>query len=54
MNDLHMTFTGRWFAENALWTAMTTILSVLRLDHAKDLNGKRIEIKPEFSAGATV
>ena len=49
-----MTFAGRWFAENALWTAMATILSVLRLDHAKDLNGQRIEIKPEFSAGIAV
>jgi len=45
---------GRWFAENALWTAMATILSVLRLDHAKGLNGKKIEIKPEFSAGIAV
>jgi len=45
---------GRWFAEEALWTAMAAILSVLRLDYAKDLDGKRIEIKPEFTTGISV
>ncbi|KAJ8592746.1 cytochrome P450 [Rhizopogon salebrosus TDB-379] len=43
---------GRWFAENAVWTAMATILSVLRIDCARDPNGHKIEIKPEFTAGA--
>jgi hypothetical protein len=33
---------------------MAAILSVLRLDHVKDLNGKRIEIKPEFTTGIAV
>ncbi|KAG1792683.1 cytochrome P450 [Suillus plorans] len=45
---------GRWFAENALWTAAATILAVLRIDHAKDSNGDRIEVKPEFTTGVTV
>ncbi|KAG2367945.1 cytochrome P450 [Suillus spraguei] len=42
---------GRWFAENSLWTAAATILAVLRIDHAKDSNGDRIEVKPEFGTG---
>ncbi|KAG1792684.1 cytochrome P450 [Suillus plorans] len=45
---------GRWFAENALWTAAATILAVLRIDHAKDSNGDRIEVKPEFTTGLAV
>ncbi|KAJ8592745.1 cytochrome P450, partial [Rhizopogon salebrosus TDB-379] len=44
---------GRWFAENAMWTAMVTILSVLRIDNARDPNGHKNEIKPEFVAGAS-
>jgi hypothetical protein len=42
---------GRWFAENGLWTAVSAILAVLRIDYAKDSNGDRIEVKPEFSTG---
>ncbi|KAG2138885.1 cytochrome P450 [Suillus cothurnatus] len=42
---------GRWFAENSLWTAASAILAVLRIDHAKDSDGERIEVKPEFSTG---
>ncbi|KAG2110342.1 cytochrome P450 [Suillus discolor] len=45
---------GRWFAENSLWTATAAILAVLRIDHAKDSNGNKIEVKPEFTAGMTV
>ncbi|KAG2110336.1 cytochrome P450 [Suillus discolor] len=45
---------GRWFAENALWTAAATILAVSRIDHAKDSNGDRIEVKPEFTTGLAV
>ncbi|KAG2031493.1 cytochrome P450 [Suillus americanus] len=41
---------GRWFVENSLWTAAAAILAVMRIDHAKDSNGNRIEVKPEFSA----
>ncbi|OAX30827.1 hypothetical protein K503DRAFT_806673 [Rhizopogon vinicolor AM-OR11-026] len=39
---------------DALWIGMATILSVLRIDHARDLNGKRIEVKPEFTTGVSV
>jgi hypothetical protein len=46
-----MPLAGRWFVENSLWTAASAILAVLRIDHAKDSNGNRIEVKPEFSAG---
>jgi cytochrome P450 len=42
---------GRWFAENSLWTAVSAILAVLRIHHAKDSNGDRIEVKLEFSTG---
>ncbi|KAG2157807.1 cytochrome P450 [Suillus bovinus] len=42
---------GRWFAENSLWTAAAAILAVLRIDHAKDSNGNKIEVKPEFTTG---
>ncbi|KAG2747298.1 cytochrome P450 [Suillus brevipes Sb2] len=42
---------GRWFAENSLWTAAASILAVLRIDHAKDSNGHRIEVKPQFCSG---
>ncbi|KAG2144722.1 cytochrome P450 [Suillus bovinus] len=45
---------GRWFAENGLWTAAATILAVLRIDHAKDSNGNRIEVKPEFTTGMAI
>ncbi|KAG2083365.1 cytochrome P450 CYP2 subfamily [Suillus discolor] len=45
---------GRWFAENSLWTAAATILAVLRISHAKDSNGDRIEVKPEFTTGLAV
>ncbi|KAG2337682.1 cytochrome P450 [Suillus weaverae] len=45
---------GRWFAENTLWTAAAAILAVLRIDHAKDSNGDRIEVKPEFSTGMVI
>ncbi|KAG2138826.1 cytochrome P450 [Suillus cothurnatus] len=45
---------GRWFVENSLWTAASAILAVLRIDHAKDSNGNRIEVKPEFSAGLVI
>ncbi|KAG1726306.1 cytochrome P450, partial [Suillus lakei] len=49
----HFAF-GRWFAENGLWTAAAAILAVLRIDHAKDSNGDRIEVKPEFTTGLVV
>lgn len=42
---------GRWFAENGLWTAAASILAVLRIDHAKDSNGHRIEVKLQLSSG---
>ncbi|KAG1887782.1 cytochrome P450 [Suillus subluteus] len=45
---------GRWFAENSLWTAVSAILAVLHIDHAKDSNGDRIEVKPEFSTGIVI
>ena len=49
-----MLLTGRWFAEDALWTAMAAVLAVLRIDHARDPNGNRIEVKLEFTTGAAV
>jgi len=45
---------GRWFAENSLWTAAASILAVLRIDHAKDSNGHRIEVKPQFCSGLVI
>ncbi|KAG1868676.1 cytochrome P450 [Suillus subluteus] len=45
---------GRWFVENSMWTAAAAILAVLRINHAKDSNGNRIEVKPEFSAGVFI
>ncbi|KAG2346057.1 cytochrome P450 [Suillus weaverae] len=42
---------GRWFAENSLWTATAAVLAVLRIDHARDSNGDRIEVKPEITTG---
>ncbi|KAG2141287.1 cytochrome P450 [Suillus clintonianus] len=45
---------GRWFAENGLWTAAAAILAVLRIDHAKDSNGDKIEVKPEFTTGLAI
>ncbi|KAG1876669.1 cytochrome P450 [Suillus subalutaceus] len=45
---------GRWFADNSLWTAASAILAVLRIDHAKDSNGDRIEVKPKFCTGVVV
>ncbi|KAG1876670.1 cytochrome P450 [Suillus subalutaceus] len=45
---------GRWFAENSLWTAASAIIAVLRIEHAKDSNGDRIEVKPEFRTGIVV
>ncbi|KAG1876681.1 cytochrome P450, partial [Suillus subalutaceus] len=45
---------GRWFAECSLWTAASAILAVLRIDHAKDSNGDRIKVKPQFSTGLVI
>ncbi|KAG1797060.1 cytochrome P450 [Suillus plorans] len=45
---------GRWFAENGLWTAFSTILAVLRIDHAKDSNGDKIEVTPEYTTGSVI
>ncbi|KAG1797052.1 cytochrome P450 [Suillus plorans] len=45
---------GHWFAENGLWTAFATILAVLRIDHAKDSNGDKIEVKPEYTTGVGI
>ncbi|KAG1723715.1 cytochrome P450, partial [Suillus paluster] len=45
---------GRWFAENILWTAAAAVLAVLRVDHAKDSNGDRIEVKPEYTTGMSI
>ncbi|OAX43366.1 cytochrome P450 [Rhizopogon vinicolor AM-OR11-026] len=45
---------GRSFAENSVWTVIVTILSVLQIDHARDPDGNRIEIKPEFTHGAGI
>ncbi|KAJ8579712.1 hypothetical protein M405DRAFT_835468 [Rhizopogon salebrosus TDB-379] len=44
---------GRWFAGNAVWTAIATILSVLRMDNARDPDGHKLGITPEFSPGPT-
>jgi hypothetical protein len=49
-----MHLAGRWFGEYGLWTAAATILAVLRIDHAKDSNGDRIEVKPEFTSGSVM
>ncbi|KAG1894576.1 uncharacterized protein F5891DRAFT_1195148 [Suillus fuscotomentosus] len=49
-----MPLAGRWFAENGLWSVAAAILAVLRIDHAKDSNGDRIEVKPEFSTGVVI
>ncbi|KAG1748085.1 cytochrome P450 [Suillus lakei] len=49
----HFAF-GRFFAENGLWTAMAAILAVLRIDHARDSNGDRIEVKPEITTGMVI
>ncbi|KAG1830311.1 cytochrome P450 [Suillus variegatus] len=45
---------GHWFAENSLWTVIAAILAVLRIDHAKDSNGDRIEVKPNFTTSAVI
>ncbi|OJA20198.1 hypothetical protein AZE42_04629 [Rhizopogon vesiculosus] len=45
---------GRWFAENAVWTAMATILSVVRIDYARDPDGHEIKIKEEYTAGLSI
>ncbi|KAG1858561.1 cytochrome P450 [Suillus subluteus] len=42
---------GRFFVENSLWTAAAAVLAVLRIDHARDSNGDKIEVKPEISTG---
>ncbi|KAG1822202.1 cytochrome P450 [Suillus variegatus] len=45
---------GRWFSENSMWTAAAAILAVLRIDHAKDSNGDKIEVKLEFTTGLAI
>jgi len=50
-DDLHTILKGRWLAEDAMWVAITTMLSVLHFDYARDTNGKRIEIVPESTPG---
>ncbi|OAX38699.1 cytochrome P450 [Rhizopogon vinicolor AM-OR11-026] len=45
---------GRWFAENVVWAAMATILSVVHIDHSRDPHGHRIEVKPEYTGGVAM
>ncbi|KAG1893639.1 cytochrome P450 [Suillus fuscotomentosus] len=45
---------GRWFVQNSLWHAMAAILAVLGIDHARDSNGNKIEVKPEFTTGMVI
>ncbi|KAF8838805.1 cytochrome P450 [Paxillus ammoniavirescens] len=45
---------GRFFAEKAIWAAVTTILSTLRIDKAKDALGNEIEVKPVFIQAVAV
>ncbi|OJA18168.1 hypothetical protein AZE42_08808 [Rhizopogon vesiculosus] len=45
---------GRWFAENSVWAAMATILSVVHIDHSRDLHGHKIEIKPEYTGSIAI
>ncbi|OAX31647.1 cytochrome P450 [Rhizopogon vinicolor AM-OR11-026] len=45
---------GRWFAENAVWTAMATILSIVRIDYARGPDGHEIKIKEEYTAGLSI
>ncbi|KIK95116.1 hypothetical protein PAXRUDRAFT_407308 [Paxillus rubicundulus Ve08.2h10] len=45
---------GRFFAEKAIWAAVTTILSTLRIDKAKDALGNDIEVKPVFVQAVAV
>jgi hypothetical protein len=46
-----MPLAGRFFVENSLWTAAAAVLAVLRIDHARDSNGDKIEVKPAISTG---
>jgi cytochrome P450 len=45
---------GRFFVENSLWTAAAAVLAVLRIDHARDSNGDKIEVKPAISTGMVI
>ncbi|KAI6128870.1 cytochrome P450 [Pisolithus croceorrhizus] len=42
---------GRFFADNALWAAVATMLSTLKFEKAKDVSGKVIQVEPTFTSG---
>ncbi|KAG1735601.1 cytochrome P450 [Suillus paluster] len=42
---------GRFFADNALWASVVSILSTVEIANAKDEDGKDIDVKPEFTSG---
>ncbi|KAH7909186.1 cytochrome P450 [Hygrophoropsis aurantiaca] len=44
---------GRFFAEGSAWAAIVTVLSVLRIGKARDAQGKEIEVKGDFTTGAS-
>ncbi|KAH7912272.1 cytochrome P450 [Hygrophoropsis aurantiaca] len=44
---------GRFFAEGSIWAAIVTVLSVLRIAKARDAQGKEIEVKGDFTTGAS-
>jgi hypothetical protein len=45
---------GRFFADDALWAAIVSILSIMEIAKAKDDDGKEINVKPEFTSGLTM
>lgn len=45
---------GRFAAESIMWTAIVSILATFRIEKAKDVDGRDIDVKKQFTAGSSI
>jgi hypothetical protein len=54
LNQYRRICPGRHFAEWALWAAVASILSTVRISKAKDSQGKEIPVSPDYITGVSM
>jgi hypothetical protein len=54
LNQFRRVCPGRYFAELALWAAVVSILSTIRITKAKDSKGMDIPVIPEYTDGLSM
>ncbi|KAG1751639.1 cytochrome P450 [Suillus paluster] len=45
---------GRFAAESMVWTAIVSILATFRIEKAKDVDGREIDVKNQFTTGLAI